>query len=435
MGMLGSHNPLTVGQRRLARRLLYYNGAIWAVGNGLVSTMLVVYLAMDLDAPGIALGVGFLLAMPNLVGVLRLGAPALIARLGDRKRFCIVSYLAAACVLLAVPWVAAPGMFSSGRAAMVVLVALWCVYHLLQYLATVALWSWLADLVPQRIRGRFLGRRERWMVVGQAAAMLAAGVMSWLWVTHFPHLPRWIGHAVPALLGAWVMMVAVMPLVWLPSLTSAASSPSGTTLSATLAPFADRRFLRLVAFGCWFSFFNGVTQSAHYTYAAGVLAMALLPMLSLRSVTRVGEFLISPMMGRWADRWGNRPVMLGSLLVVAQGPLFYFLATPERPWWIAGAWLAWIAYAGMNVALPNLMLRLAPRESNAPYIAMYFAVTGVCYAASTIVGGAASDHWRDTTFWLGGQLLDYYAAVFLFGWITRSLGALILLWVVVEPRH
>jgi len=37
---------------------------------------------------------------------------------------------------------------------------LWCTYHLLEYLGTVALWAWLADLVPLRIRGRFLGRRE-----------------------------------------------------------------------------------------------------------------------------------------------------------------------------------------------------------------------------------------------------------------------------------
>ena len=148
--------------------MLVDNGAIWAVGNGLTSTMLVVYLAMDLDTGGIALGVSFILAMPNLVGVLRLAAPAMIARLGDRKRFCVGAFLAAAVVLLAVPWVGVPGLLPSGRVAMVALVVLWCVYHLLQYLATVALWSWLADLVPRRIRGRFLGRRERWMVAGQA---------------------------------------------------------------------------------------------------------------------------------------------------------------------------------------------------------------------------------------------------------------------------
>jgi hypothetical protein len=44
------------------------------------------------------------------------------------------------------------------------------------------------------------------------------------------------------------------------------------------------------------------------------------------------------------------------LLLVATGPLFYLAATPEDWWWIVGAWVVWIAYAGLNVCLPNLLL-------------------------------------------------------------------------------
>ena len=62
-------------------------------------------------------------------------------------------------------------------------------------------------------------------------------------------------------------------------------------------------------------------------------------------------------------------------------------ATPQRWLWFTGAWVLWIAYAGLNVCLPNLMLKLSPERSNAPYIATFYAVTGLCYAASTVVGG------------------------------------------------
>jgi len=44
---------LTVRQHRRARRLAYWNGAVWAVGNGLASTTLIVYLAMDLGRKGL----------------------------------------------------------------------------------------------------------------------------------------------------------------------------------------------------------------------------------------------------------------------------------------------------------------------------------------------------------------------------------------------
>jgi len=85
--------PSTIVQRRRARRLAVWNGAVWSIGNGLVSTTLIVYWAKELHAEWIGLGIGLVSAAPQIVGLLRLGAPAMIARLADRKRFCIASYL------------------------------------------------------------------------------------------------------------------------------------------------------------------------------------------------------------------------------------------------------------------------------------------------------------------------------------------------------
>ena len=128
--------------------------------------------------------------------------------------------------------------------------------------------------------------------------------------------------------------------------------------------------------------------------------------------------------------------MMGCLLLVAQGPLFYFFSTPDQRWWLVGAWVVWIAYAGINVCLPNLMLKLSPGRSNTPYIAMFYAVTGLCYAANTIIGGFLLDRYGHCTWTCFGVVLDYYEGVFLLGWIARSLGALVLLLVIEgqDPR-
>ncbi len=420
--------PLAVFQRRRAIRMMYWNGALWAIGNGLASTTLVVYLALELDAERIGLGIGLILAMRHIVGVLRLIAPVLIDRLVDRKRFCLGSYLLGSLLLLGLPLVAAPGLLPSAAASLWALVGLWCAYHLLQYLGTIALWSWLADLVPLRIRGRFLGRRNRWMAIGEAAAMLAGGLFVWLWLETHPQSPRWIAYAVSAVLGSGLMLAAPLPLLAVPALAVG----RGATFHSMLAPFCDARFLRLVLFGCWFSFFNGVTQSAQNIYPIRALGIGLFVMLAAKTGMRCGQAAISPWLGRLADRLGNRPVMVGSLLLVATGPLFFLFATPERWWWVLGAWVVWIAYAGLNICLPNLMLKLSPRESNTPYIATYFTLTGLCYAASTVAGGALWDRYGETTWAMfrGTVVLDFYQCSFLFGWITRSLGVLVLLRVI-----
>jgi len=435
-----THQRLAVSQRRRARRLAYWNGAIWAVGNGMASTMLVVYLAMEFDVPGFGLGISLILAAPRLAGLLRLVAPALIGRLADRKRFCLVTYLLSCLVLFGLPFAAAPGYLPSPVASLVALVVLWCVYHLLEYLGTVALWSWLADLVPLRIRGRFLGRRQRWMTAGQAVAMVAAGLFSYAWNRTYPPSMRWIGYAIPAGIGVWFMIGSLVPLARIPAVVTGRTVRCGATLRAMAAPFRDPRFLRLLLFGCWFSLSNGLTQLTQSIYPWRVLGIGLFFMLALKTGMRLGQLSISPWMGRLADRLGNRPVMLATLPIVAAGPLFYFLSGPRQPDWlaatcVAGAWVVWIAYAGLNVCLPNLMLKLSPQQSNTPYIATYFAVTGLCLAASTLLGGTLFDRLGDETFILaGGALrLDYCHYNFLVGWITRTLGLLLLL-LVIEPR-
>ena len=384
MGASGRRD-LTVWQRRRARRLAYLNGGIWAAGNGLVSSMLVVYLAMEYDVPGFGLAISLILAAPRLAGLLRLAAPAMIGRLADRKPFCLVCYLLSGVVLLGLPLATAPGVLPSAGLSLAALVVLWCVYHLLEYLGTVALWSWLADLVPLEIRGRFLGRRERWMVSGQAIGMLAAGIFGYCWHAFAGGATRWVGYAVPAGLGASLMVAALGPLAMMPRVSGGQVIECGATLGALVAPLRDGRFLRLVLFGCWFSFFNGVTQLTQGIYPWRVLGIGLFFMLSMKVGMRMGQLAISPWMGRLADRLGNRPVMLAVLPIVATGPLFYFLSGPDQPAWlarslVATAWVAWIAYAGLNVCLPNLMLKLSPQESNTPYIATYYSISGLMLA-------------------------------------------------------
>ena len=140
------------------------------------------------------------------------------------------------------------------------------------------------------------------------------------------------------------------------------------------------------------------------------ISMLLVP-LALQTGMNLGQWPVSPWIGRLADRLGNRPVMFVSQLLVAAGLLFFAVATPVQWWWLIGAWVLWIAYAGMNVCLPNLMLKLAPRKSNASYIAAFEAASGLCFAASAILGGVILDPCNDWTGLLLGGLCAFILPV------------------------
>ena len=122
-----------------ARQLAYWNGLLWAIGNGLSSTTLVVYLAMELHAERIGWSIGLILAARHFVGVLRLGAPTAIDRWIDRKRFCLACFAVSGLLLLGLPFVAAPGVLATAEDSVWALIAVWCLHHLMQYLGTIAL--------------------------------------------------------------------------------------------------------------------------------------------------------------------------------------------------------------------------------------------------------------------------------------------------------
>src|SRR4051812_35668130 len=156
-----------------ALRLANANAALWAIGNGLISTLLVIYLASDLGASGLSLSL--ILAAPRFAGLLRLGVPALMARLRARKAICIVAYIASSIIVCGVPMVAALHGYIDGQIAITMFVISWCLYHVTEYVGTVTLWSWLGDLTPESIRGALLGRREFWLAAGRLGGLITSG--------------------------------------------------------------------------------------------------------------------------------------------------------------------------------------------------------------------------------------------------------------------
>ena len=410
---------------RRAMRLANANAGLWAVGNGLVSTTLVLYLADGLLSGGVAahgLAVSFILAAPRLAGLLRLGVPAAVARWRHRKALCIATFVASSAVLLVVPVLAAPGRLGPSDVAIAALVTSWCIYHLLEYFAAIALWSWLGDITPRRVRGRLLGHRERWLVVGRIGGIAASALLAILWRRLLPQAAKWEPLALSAAAGAALMIASVVPLMLMPGVEGSASARPRAPWRTLLRALVDRRYRRLIAFICWFSTANGMTATAQSQYTIYVLGIPYVGTLSLLGMMHAGQSAIAPWMGRLVDRWGNRPVMLVSQLLVATGPLFFLFATPEWRWLLAGAYVVWIAYAGLNVGLDNIKLKLAPEDNNAPYIAMYQAASDLANGVAIIIGGLVLDRLKAG----GSDVVMLYAAVFLAGWIGRTLAAALL---------
>jgi MFS family permease len=311
---------------------------------------------------------------------------------------------------------------------MSMLIVVWCLYHLLEYVATVALWSWLGDLTPRRIRGRLLGGREQWLLIGRIVGIGASALLATLWSYLLPSAPQWQPLALSAEIGAVMMLFAVAPLAAMPAARGAPSALPRLPWRSLARAALDPQYRRLLAASCWIAAVNGLTQAPQELYPIRVLRLPYAGRLALLAMMRAGQSAIAPWMGRLTDRLGNRPVMIVSQFIAATGTLFLLAATPEYRWLLIGAYVVWIAYAGLNVGLDNAKLKLAPPENNAPYLAVYHAMSDLAGGAAIVAGGVLFDQLAATA----GGSLHHYAQIFIWAWLGRT-SAVILLARLIEP--
>ncbi len=418
--------------RRRAWRVAHLQAVLWSAGNALTSGTPLYFLAMELGAKNTV--VGFLLALPTLLGLLRLATPWIIHRTGgDVKRACITLMTASYLVALGMPGVAYLAGTAQLSRPLLGMIAVLCVHQTLEYLGLVALYAWLGDLVPRRIRGTYFGARQFWQLSIEIPVILLSGYLIDAWGQAHPEA-KLTAFAVALSIGVLFLFASVGALLALPR---PGKSPRCVAASFSwreiIAPFADSRFRRLLYYGCWFSTFNGLTASPQQTYPRWILGLGVFEMNAMRTGMRLGQFALSRPVGVLCDRLGHRPVLIASQLCVAAAPLCFLVATPANRYWIAGAFLLWSWYVGLNVGLPSLMLKFAPRGESSPYVAAYFGVTGTCHALATITGGYVLDrlitHFELTPLF---GTWNIYHCTFFFAWITRTLGVG-WLWFVQEP--
>lgn len=400
--------------RRRGLKLGLVNAAIYSMGYALTTGAIVTYLAIDLGANGKALSL--LLATPSLAGLLRLFSPAIIARVGSTKRTCIAAFACGFTVLLGLPVVGwlAPQMPRGGALALLICVV--CTYQLLDFIGYVAMWAWFAELVPLRVRGNYFGWRQTVQLIVSIPTALAAGYFADHWREAYKDVAsmKLLGYALPNALGTVCMLGSLIPLALMPAAGSVPPAV-GIPWRAMAAPFRNWRFRRLLSFRAGLSIANGISQAAEKVFPKTVLKLGVGDMAIMKNVMQVGQIGVSRWAGPFSDRFGNRPVLIACQWMVSLAMVFYLIASPAPAWhaWLLlGAWALWSFYAGHNICLPNLALKLAPAEEKSPYVAAHEATASVCHAAATVAGGFLFD-------WLNGAdtlsrpfLLNTYQIVF-----------------------
>ena len=425
-----SRCDISKNRRRNAIGAAYDNGFLWGIGQGLLNSMMIRYLLIDVckSQPETlaweATAVAWAIAAPRFAGFFRVFAALLIDLCGSRKWFCIGGLLFAPLFVGLIP-LYVPRLITndSPKTVLVFIITAWFCYHLVEYLAMVAFFSWVGDLVPNRVRTRFFAWRQGWLLGGMLIGVIFA---TRLLPELFPvaeNAPIGERYLIPATLGCLLKFVSVLPLVKMPEIAwQRTAFRFVDRIVQMFAPLANGRFMLLVGFVSWIHLANGLTQATQTSYNYWLFPGEEYAMIALfGTLTQTGQLFLSPPTGRLLNRFGNAKVMAVSMIFVSTGSLCYFAATPGTKYFLALAAVAWVFWVGVNIGTINMAVGLARPDEKTAYLAFYFAITTGMLALGTIIGGMLADHFRETVIAvpLTETTWNYAQLGFVLSWLMR----------------
>ncbi|MDB5097898.1 MAG: transporter [Cyanobacteria bacterium RYN_339] len=327
---------------------------------------------------------GLLAAVPALGQAAQLAAAAVLAQGERRKAMCV--WGASLSRYLWLPMALLPFAPLSDDAKLGLFFLLLATATALIQMSGVAWTSWMGDLVPAATRGRYFGFRNAvGAVVGMGAVWGGTAIMT---------AYKAAGQEARGFLVLIGLAVVASVASQLALHAQAAPPPAPKTTPPRLrhtfrAPWADRRFMRIVlGLGAW-SFVANLTGPFCYAYAMADLHLSYATLgLHTMIVTAVG---IGAQLawGRAIDRWGAHKVLVGAMIPVCFHPLIWFFMHPgfTAPLWL-DAVSTGVFWSGITLATLALLLERAPRGEQAPYVSLLNAFSGVATGLGSLAGGA-----------------------------------------------
>lgn len=243
--------------------------------------------------------------------------------------------------------------------------------------------AWVQEWVPARLRGKYFGRRNRLLQVSTLLFLLLAG-----WV-----LAAW-DYSRPAfqLLIAFAVAMRLLSVLWsarMPTEATERVPTKSATLSAQLVTLKRAQpFLRFIVFGAVWSFAANLFGPFYHVFMFEELVLSAFDVGILSVCGAMGAALSMPAWGRLLDRFGNKGVMVVSLVLWQAQNFGWCFLTPDNADWLYGMWL-WggVTNAGFFLGQFTLMLKLLPLPARNLALGLNLAVTSLFAAIAPVLGG------------------------------------------------
>lgn len=243
--------------------------------------------------------------------------------------------------------------------------------------------AWIADFVPDRIRGRYFGFRNRLTMVSTITFILIAILLLQIMGSNRTTYALLIGLAV----GGRLFSVLIQHLIVSPDPTGGRLSHSNWWESL-LRLKEEYALIRFVGFSGLVGFCGGFLATLTPLFAFNRLEITPTEFTGLSLTATISGMLAVRIWGKLVDQHGTKPVIILSLLLWKTFDFGWIVLTPATKYglflvWAVGGMMA----AGFLLATFNMLLQLIPKESRTAGISLNLTVTSILTSISAVFAG------------------------------------------------
>lgn len=300
--------------------------------------------------------------------------------------------------------------FLDQEAKLVLLLLLLVTFNVLRGISTAAWWPWIAELIPEDRRGRFLARDQLFTYAGGMCALAAYG-----WV--MSRQADGTAFTQAFLIGAGCGLLSLGFLARMPKPSPARKALRPGEAVGWRAAFSERRFFKLIGLNVALMLVVGSLNVFAVQFLRDVQGFSPESILYLSAIMFLGPLASLSLLGKWTDHRGPEPVLVGVFAAygcVTSGWLLIALGILPCAFLLVGLLQIFggIASAVFNVANIHLVLKVIPEIGRNRFLAMFTVITSLALGAAPVFFGWFLDSVGDRTFSLNGEIFGRHAIYF-----------------------
>jgi MFS family permease len=411
-----------------ARRAIVVGGSLAMAYTQLTTSPATVQFARELGASSFHIGV--LGALPVALIFMQVIAALAARRLTYRKPVWLAVSIVQRLVFL--PAALGPWLLPSVPAEiwLWLLISLTFLNHALLHFGNPLWLSWMGDYLPHDGLSSFWGLRHTSQQWTAAATMFVNAML--VFNSGFDIRGAFAGIIV---LGSALGVIDVLLFTRVEE-PPARHHPSPRLWGVIASPFREPRFRSYIRFTCFWHMAAMIGAPFISLYLLEKVKMDLFRVLVLWMISWIGGAILSNQLGRWIDRFGQRPVLILCVAFKSSNMLALLLCPrdPTVAFWALAPVFALDAFLNAGIAIANngFLIKNSPRENRTMFVAAGTAYAGLVGGLTSIVAGGVLALTEGVTLRLSGVVLSNYQALFLVSILLR-LGAVLMAVRVLEP--